>query len=107
MSIVTRQSKRGVTIKATGKDALAMLQALAPRGKAVKTIHFQDHGQDFLEWDLDSVGHVVGCRPFQADVWMRHTVFNFADLAPGSYAEITVDGKQTPIKYPIVKVSTP
>lgn len=35
----------------------------------MRTIHFEDQGQDFLEWDIDSAGVVVGCRPFQASVW--------------------------------------
>lgn len=33
-------------------------------------MHFEDRGQDFLEWDLDADGLVVDCRPFQASAWI-------------------------------------
>ncbi|MFC5525251.1 hypothetical protein ACFPPA_05790 [Rhodanobacter ginsengisoli] len=32
-------------------------------------IHFEDHGQDFLTWQLDNNGIVVDSSPFQADLW--------------------------------------
>lgn len=35
----------------------------------MQVIHFEDKGQDFLEWDVDQNGMVVGSRPYQADVW--------------------------------------
>lgn len=36
----------------------------------VTRIYFEDHGQDFLWWDIDSLGAVVDCGPFQASVWV-------------------------------------
>lgn len=38
------------------------------------TVVFDDHGQDFIEWDIktqegESLGVVVDSRPFQASVW--------------------------------------
>lgn len=36
----------------------------------MKRIHFEDHGQDFLWWDIDEEGCVIDCGPFQADVWI-------------------------------------
>ncbi|MCH7400107.1 hypothetical protein MM236_19080 [Belliella sp. DSM 107340] len=38
--------------------------------KAVRRIHFEDQGQDFLSWDLDRLDEVVGCEPFQGSVWI-------------------------------------
>lgn len=32
-------------------------------------IHFEDHGQDFLTWQLDNNGVVVDSLPFQASTW--------------------------------------
>ena len=67
-----------------------------------KTIHFEDHAQDFLEWDLSSDDMVVDCRPFQRSVWVGCKVVN-ADvevgervhyLAPGS-------GRVHVIAYPV------
>ncbi len=39
------------------------------------TVYFEDHGQDFLEWDIKD-GKVVACRPFQAGVWVGTVVHN-------------------------------
>lgn len=36
----------------------------------VTRIHIQDHGQDFLWWDVNEDGDVVDCGPFQASVWV-------------------------------------
>lgn len=41
----------------------------------MKTIKLEDHGQDFLEWDIEK-GRVVGCRPFQGSVWIGTRVLN-------------------------------
>lgn len=41
-------------------------------------IHFEDHGQDFLWWELETqdklMYEVVGCGPFQGWVWVGHLV---------------------------------
>lgn len=39
----------------------------------IRTLVFEDKGQDFLEWDLDRTGRVIACRPFQESVW-KNTV---------------------------------
>ena len=33
------------------------------------TVAFEDHGQDFLEWDICN-NVVIDCRPFQAWMWV-------------------------------------
>jgi len=36
----------------------------------VQRVTFEDRGQDFLWWEIDQAnGRIVGCGPFQADVW--------------------------------------
>ena len=45
----------------------------------MQTIYFEDQGQDFLEWDVDANGVVVGCRPFQADIWCGAVVENICE----------------------------
>ena len=39
----------------------------------VITITFEDHGQDFLEWDICS-NVVVGCSPFQSRFWVNSRI---------------------------------
>jgi hypothetical protein len=36
----------------------------------MKRICFEDKGQDFLYWDIDYVGEVVVCGPFQGWLWV-------------------------------------
>jgi hypothetical protein len=36
----------------------------------MRRIHFEDRGQDFLWFDIDSDGKVVDCGPFQAWLWV-------------------------------------
>lgn len=68
-------------LQATVVKALqARLRRLA---KVVTTIHFEDHGQDFLEWDLDVNGKVIECRPFQAGIWCGRYVVNHTSLRKG------------------------
>ncbi|MEM8550198.1 MAG: hypothetical protein AAGF10_05350, partial [Verrucomicrobiota bacterium] len=38
-------------------------------------ITFEDHGQDFLWWVIDTkTGKIIDCGPFQAWVWCEQTV---------------------------------
>lgn len=67
------------------------------------TITFADHGQDFLEWDLDVGGKVVGCRPFQASIWRGRQVMNHLDLREGHF--VILEGTKS-VKYPLIKVVT-
>ena len=83
--------------------------------KAVKTIIFEDHGQDFLEWDIDAEGIVVETRPpleFQTRVWVNRKVVN-PDVKRGDLVIIVLDelayledvDRETPIKFPVLSVS--
>lgn len=76
------------------------------------TVVFEDHGQDFLEWDLEPDADVptdyvvVACRPFQEWIWKGTKVHtDFQDCGPGAYLEITTPkGKRTNLRYPTVEV---
>lgn len=77
------------------------------QAKPVKTITFEDHFQDFLEWDLAADGRVVGCRPCQAWHWCDATVLNHAELRKGDRVYIRIQGRELSIKYPLAKVGKP
>jgi hypothetical protein len=67
------------------------------------TVHFEDHGQDFLEWDIKD-GVVVDCRPFQGWFWNGTKVHN-TSIKVGYILQITtIDGAERALKYPVEKV---
>jgi len=69
----------------------------------VKTVFFEDKGQGFLEWDIED-DVVVGCRPFQDQVWIGTKVHN-TDIKPGDKLDITVpDGIRTALRHAVEKV---
>ena len=67
------------------------------------TVFLEDHGQDFLEWDIED-GVVVDCRPFQGWLWKGTRVHN-TDIKPGDILKITTtDGLERTLNYPVEKV---
>lgn len=67
------------------------------------TIFFEDHGQDFLEWDIED-GVVVDCRPFQGWLW-NGTRVHSTDISPGLLLDITTrSGRRTRLRYPVERV---
>ena len=74
------------------------------------TAVLEDHGQDFLEWDIEA-GVVVGCRPFQDWVWNGTKVHN-KEIEAGDILMITPrtggtagrPGKRTTLKYRVKRV---
>ncbi len=66
------------------------------------TVYLEDHGQDFLEWDIED-GVVIECRPFQGCLWNGTKVHN-TDIQPGDILEITVRGGRTTLNYPVERV---
>ena len=67
------------------------------------TIHFEDHGQDFLAWDIED-GVVVDCRPYQGWLWNGTKVLN-TNIQPGDILEfIGKDGGCLTLKYPVERV---
>jgi len=63
-------------------------------------VYFEDHGQDFLEWDLDENGVVIACRPFQEGIWKGTKVLN-SEIRPGEYLLIAW---HRVVKYPVERV---
>jgi len=69
------------------------------------TVHFEDHGQDFLEWDIEA-GVVVDCRPFQGWFW-NGTKVHSTDIQPGLLLDIATKsggGRRTRLRYPVERV---
>ena len=69
----------------------------------ITTITFEDHGQDFLEWDIDESDTVVGCRPFQSRAWVGSVVLNKHPLEVGDKLTLQVRSRAEPyhLAYPI------
>jgi hypothetical protein len=75
----------------------------------VRTIHFEDWGQDFLEWDLNSEGVVIAVRPAQEWAWKGAKVFEPENLGPGHgvrFMRFDQEGSFV-VKYHVEKVVTP
>lgn len=69
----------------------------------MQTVYFEDHGQDFLEWDIED-GVVADCRPYQGWIW-NGTKVNNTDIQVGDILQITtLDGVERTLKYPVEKV---
>lgn len=111
-AITVSRSKRGTTIKATGQAAQALFDAMAkrleakidPRRPGPHTIHFEDHGQDFLRWEVDAHGVVIDSLPYQGHIWNGSVLINNAE--PGGIVAFVsaLDGQRRTIRYPVAKV---
>lgn len=68
------------------------------------TVEIEDHGQDFLEWDIEN-HKVVGCRPCQSWIWVGTLVTN-KRIRKGSILRLIIKGGEEIIdlKYPVVAV---
>lgn len=69
-------------------------------------ITFEDHGQDFLTWQLDNNGIVVESQPFQAAQWCGVQVDVPRALQAGDIVSFRrpEDGRTRTIRYPIAKI---
>jgi hypothetical protein len=71
----------------------------------VKTIHFEDNGQDYTRWLIDDAGMVVDSQPFQAWIWTGSIVLNHKSLKPGDQLHLQMkDGHEMTIKHLVGKV---
>lgn len=66
------------------------------------TVHFKDHGQDFLRWHIKA-SRIVGCEPFQASHWCGREVVSIPKVG-GRICIRTAGGTDLWIKYPVSKV---
>lgn len=65
-------------------------------------IEFEDHGQDFLFWTIDTQKEkVVDCGPFQYTVWVGLCCKQKAFEVGGKVAFIDDDGNLMEMLYPI------
>jgi hypothetical protein len=70
------------------------------------TVTLEDHGQDFLEWDIDlKTMQVIECRPFQGFLWKATKVGNSV-LRAGDVLRIKTKHSKgwTRLRYPIASV---
>lgn len=80
--------------------------------KKIVTIEFEDHGQDFLEWEIEftysdyALGKVIDSRPFQKDIWDKYFVIS-GKPKEKQYVSVGTDpdSKVIKIQYPITKVT--
>lgn len=64
------------------------------------TVELEDHGQDFLEFDIKG-GVIVDTRPFQGFVWDGRKVLN-TKIGVGDYIDLS--GLVGVIRYPVIDV---
>ena len=69
---------------------------------ALVKITFEDHGQDFLEWVVNTDnGMVLSCAPFQQAAWVGKLVDRGQTFCAGGKIKLK-DGKE--VSYPIAAV---
>lgn len=73
-------------------------------------IHFEDHGQDFLTWDVvpkdEKLAEIVDCKPFQRGIWTKNHITNFDELEEFGTVKFSM-GTGHPVytmNYPIEKI---
>ena len=87
--------------------AAAVQRRLHHFDKVATVLHFTDHGQDFLRWELDAKGKVIGCEPFQGSIWKGKQVMNHGLLRAGDTVHYRTMGESTSascIRYPLERV---
>jgi hypothetical protein len=76
--------------------------------KTGMTVVLEDHGQDFLEFDLDERGEIIETRPYQGRVLNGRKVLN-KNLGVGDRLLLAADafaGKSLTIKYPVESIKS-
>jgi len=67
------------------------------------TVYLEDHGQDFLQWDIEN-GIVVASRPFQGWVWNGTKVHN-TNIQSGDILDITTPRRErVTLNYPVERI---
>lgn len=116
-SVTVSRSKRGTTVKASGSAAQALFDALTQGGQADRelkrleglrtvahVLHFEDHGQDFLRWDIDAAGVVIDAHPYQADVWKGCLLLNAPEVGERVRFFSARTKREMTLAYPVAKV---
>ena len=86
--------------------AAAVQRRMRYLDRITTVLHFTDHGQDFLRWELDVKGHVIGCEPAQAWLWLGKRVLFHEALRPGGLVHFVSKGDSDSrnIRYPLERV---
>lgn len=86
--------------------AAAVQRRLRYLDQVVLRVHFEDHGQDFLRWEINAKGKVIGCEPFQAAHWCGLEVWQPALLRAGDLLHFLdrEDDSMRHIKYRLARV---
>lgn len=68
--------------------------------KKITKIIFEDHGQDFLRWEVEG-GVVVSSEPFQSSVWKGCKI-----LKADSGEKVTIErkGRVLEVAYPVESI---
>lgn len=76
----------------------------------IRTITFEDQGQDFLEWDIDLNNKVIACRPCQGFLWIGSQITNRV-IKPGCFIRFKSDklkahacGASLVLKYKVIEL---
>lgn len=78
----------------------AYLQQLKGLEATATVIEFEDNGQDFLRWTVNTWGVVVDCWPgFQKAIWCGLEVTNLGGLKPGDQVHYFKDGHTGTIRH--------
>lgn len=85
----------------------AVMARLRHLDKVAMTLHFEDHGQDFLRWELDRNGKVLASKPFQGSIWKGVKVLQPQLSRKGSIVRFVRPGEseEKTIRYPLTKVT--
>lgn len=73
-------------------------------------LHFEDKGQDFLTWEIDTDnGKVVHCEPLQSPIWVNTIVTNLDDIIKGKTKEVNCEWPESgsgKLSYKVKKITT-
>lgn len=70
-----------------------------------RKIHFEDHGQEFLAWEVDAQGTIVNCEPFVRN-WIGHRVLSPRTVRKGHLVNVKSRhrGDVFTIIYPVERI---
>jgi hypothetical protein len=113
-SLKVRRSGNALSVRATGSVAAALSAGLAgmlqmhasgKRAQTLTTVRFRDGGQDFLEWDIDTKGKVVACRPGQAEFWCGSQVTSQPQVGEKLQFYSRLSGKVVSLVHPVESIT--
>ncbi len=75
----------------------------------MKTLHLEDQGQDFLEFDINDENIIINTRPFQGWVWDGRKILNPKTVEAGDFLTLSKKDQHDKsdfleLKYPVERV---